>query len=224
MRRRPLSLFFCSLLFLYFPVEYCSRLIMGKSIANFADLLLSVIVPLILLYGLIKVTRMGWYTLVTLVALWGFRDLQSYYEGRGASLWPLAVHVFIYSISLFYFINPRIRHLYFDPKMRWWRTKRRYETHLPFIMCHQQDWHYPVLRNISEGGCFIETPHLLEMNSTMEIAIPLPVPAGVPVIRAQGEVRWISKNPLRHGMGVQFLTPAPEHQKALNDFVRRHLT
>ncbi len=223
MRQRPLSLFICALLFLYFPAEFCTRLFSHHGVFTAPDLFLNVLAPLALLYGLIRVSRMGWYTLVAVVALWGFRDLYAYYDGRGASLWPLLVHIFIYSISLVYFINPRIRHLYFDPKMRWWRTKRRYETHLPFMMSQDKNWYYPVLRNISEGGCFIETPHLLDMNSMLEIAIPCPFPLGVPVIRAVGEVRWVSKNPLRHGMGVQFHTPAPDHQKAINKYVRKHL-
>jgi len=223
MRRRPISLFICSLMFLYFPVEFCSRALSNQGNFSGIDLCLSVIVPIILLFGLIRVSRMGWYTLVALVALWGFRDLHTYYDGRGASLWPLLAHILIYVVSLVYFINPRIRHLYFDPKMRWWRIKRRYETHLPFIMNQAEHWHYPILRNISEGGCFIETAHLLDMNSLIEIAIPLPVPLGVPVIRTQGEVRWVSKNPLRHGMGVQFRAPLPEHQRAIKEYVRKHV-
>jgi hypothetical protein len=122
-----------------------------------------------------------------------------------------------------YFINPRVRHLYFDPKLRWWRTKPRYETHIPFIMNHRQDWEYPILRNISEGGCFIETPHLLEINSTLDIAIPLPVPLSVSVIKTRGEVRWISTNPLRQGMGVQFHEPPAAHSKAIRDYVRKQM-
>ena len=145
------------------------------------------------------------------------------YYGAGHSVTPFLIHIGIYLFSLSYFINPRIRHLYFDPKMRWWRTKPRYETYVPFIMNHNSEWQYPILRNVSEGGCFIETPRLLGVTEQVQIAIPLPVPLGVSVIKAVGEVRWVSNNPARHGIGVEFIDPLPEHTKALAEFVRQQL-
>ena len=122
-----------------------------------------------------------------------------------------------------YFINPRIRHLYFDPKSRWWRTKPRYETHLPLLINRGEKSQYPVLRNISEGGCFIETTHLGEMNDKVHVAIPLPVPLTVSVIRSEGWVRWVSRDPNRMGMGIEFKDPLPKHVKALREYVNRQL-
>ena len=90
-------------------------------------------------------------------------------------------------------------------------------------MKHRSEWHYPILRNVSEGGCFIETTHPLDISSPLQLTIPLPVPLGVSVIKAEGEVRWISKNPLRSGMGVQFTRSLPQHSKALRTFVARQL-
>ena len=79
------------------------------------------------------------------------------------------------------------------------------------------------LYSLSEGGCFIETPHLGEANSSVDLCIPLPFPLGVSTIQATGEVRWISRNPLRHGMGVQFRDTAPEQQKAIAEYVERQM-
>jgi hypothetical protein len=226
MRQRPAALFICTLLFLYFPIEFASKLIKGGDFHAF-EAMLSLGLPLILVIGLIRVSRIGWYTLVTFVALWGIEDLYQYYQRHSSNLSPLLVHLAIYFVSLAYFINPRVRTLYFDPKMRWWRTKPRYETHLPSILQAQaqapEQWHYPVLRNISEGGCFVETSHFLDVNSRLEVAIPLPVPLNVSVIKAEGEVRWVSTNPLRQGMGIQFLNPPPAVEKALRGFVAKQL-
>lgn len=189
---------------------------------SLTDSFLSAALPIFLLVGLIRVTKIGWYTLIATVSLWGVRDLYSYYATQGAT-GPFLVHIAIYLFSITYFINPRIRHVYFDPKLRWWRTKPRYETHVPFMMHHNSTWIYPILRNVSEGGCFIETPHLVDVSSDVTIAIPLPIPLGVSVIKTKGEVRWVSRNPLRYGMGVQFKEPQPEHQRAINEFVRQQL-
>jgi len=223
MKKRPLSLFLSSLLFLYFPFELFIRVWTKDFSPATTDILLSVVFPIALLFGLIRVTLVGWYNLIALISLWGVRDLYEYYMSRGASLGALIVHLGIYALSLSYFINPRIRHLYFDPKMRWWKTKPRYETHMALMTSHDKRWDYPILRNISEGGCFIETPTPAGMNETVAIAIPLPVPLEVSVIKAVGTVRWVSRSPSMHGMGIQFNDPDPQHVRAIQEFVRRHL-
>ena len=223
MRKRPLALFLCACLFLYFPLELGFRWSNHAHAIQPLDIVFSGVLPALLLIGLVRVNLVGWYTLVAVVALWGVRDLYEYYSMQTSSIGPLLMHLMIYCVSLGYFINPRIRHLYFDPKLRWWRIKPRFETHIPFILNHRQQWHCPILRNISEGGCFIETPHLLEVNDPVQITIPLPVPLSVSVIKAEGEVRWITTNPLRQGMGVQFRDVPREHQKAISEYVRRQL-
>ena len=222
MRKRPLALFLCASLFLYLPLETLWHWNQGIPVQTIDVVLLGAL-PLILLIGLVRVTKVGWYTLVALISLWGIRDLQQFYFTQGQTLRPLFIHLFIYGISVSYFINPRIRHLYFDPKMRWWRAKTRYETHLPFIYKAKEEWFYPILRNVSEGGCFIETPHLLEISDKIHLTIPLPVPLAVSVIKTIGEVRWVSKNPLRLGMGVQFLAAPAEQTRALKQFVQKKL-
>lgn len=224
MRKRPLSLLLCSFLFLFFPLAYFNRLSQHafENIRVF-DVILWVVFPVLLLVGLIRVTRVGWYTLVGFVALWGVVDLYEYYSSRGTSVMPLLVHLGIYSLSLAYFINPRIRHLYFDPRMRWWRTKPRFETHMPFIYRFGNQWNYPILGNLSEGGCFVETAHPMNVNSEIQISIPLPVPLNVSVIKMRGEVRWVSRHPGRYGMGVQFKDLPPEHLHAIRLFVHNHL-
>lgn len=221
MQKRPLLILVCALMFLYFPAETLFEWRFRGLELTPTDVIISVLLPLVLLVGLVRVSQFGWYTLVAGVSLWGVRDLHEYYMSHGASTSALVIHLCIYAISLAYFINPRIRHLYFDPKMRWWRTKPRYETTLPCLINHQAQWHYPILRNLSEGGCFIETPHELEINTTLQLAIPLPYPLNVSVIRTAGEVRWVSKNPLRMGMGIQFRNCSPQTEQAVRAFVRK---
>jgi len=222
MRKRPFTLVLSTLLFLYFPLELVWKW-QSKHDINAVDVFLHLILPIAVLIGLLRISKFGWYTLIGFVSLWGINDLYEYYSDTDSGLLSLFIHISIYGVSLAYFINPRIRHLYFDPKMRWWRTKRRFETHLPLLMNHDSQWYYPILQNISEGGCFVQTPHLLDLNSVIQIAIPLPIPLNVSVIKAEGEVRWISKNPLRQGMGIQFKTLEGPYSQALREFVRLKL-
>jgi len=218
MPARPLFLFFASSLFLFFPIEWGYRLAYGQTFRGL-DVLLYMVLPLVLVVGLLRVTKFGWYTLIGFIFLLGLQDLNRYYSAKGNPL-GLFSHLGIYLFSLSYFINPRVRHLYFDPKLRWWRTKPRFETYLPMITRCDSLWDYPVMKNISEGGCFIETKKLGSITETISLSIPLPVPLSVSVIHVEGEIRWISGAENRTGMGIQFKNLTPKDQFALREFVR----
>jgi hypothetical protein len=222
MAKRPLTIVLASLLLLYFPAELMARRAAGFP-SSFGEIFISAVLPFVVLIGLLRVSKTAWYSLVAFVALWGLHDLYLFYMWRGGSVAPLFAHLVIYALSLGYFINPRIRTLYFDPKLCWWKSKPRFETHLPLIVREGEKWNYPVLKNVSEGGCFIETPHPAAMGSSVEISIPLPVPLQVSVIHTSAEVRWVSRNPLRSGMGVEFFQTAPIHRKAIRQYVRDRL-
>ncbi len=221
MQRRPILLTIASLLFLYLPLELVFHVLRGVRVKP-ADWLLSGVLPILLLVGLIRVTKVGWYTLVALVSLWGMRDLYGYYSDE-KSIFPFISHILIYAFSMTYFINPRIRHLYFDPKLRWWRTKPRFETHHAVVLNHENNSLYPILRNISEGGCFVETGEKLKIADLVEIVFPLPVPLGQSVFKSMGEIRWVSNSTERPGFGIQFKDVLPGDQKALNLFVAKQL-
>jgi len=222
MRKRPFLLILCALSFLYFPGELLWRAHHSELI-RIGDIIFSFFFPLLLLVGLIRVVKIGWYSLIAFAAVWGVRDLYYYYSSQGTSLTPIFIHLAIYLMSLAYFINPRVRHLYFDPKLRWWRTKPRYETYGPTIVKTKREWDYPIMRNISEGGCFIETANLLDLNDVVNLSIPLTEPLNVSVIKARGEVRWRQQSAERQGMGIQFMDMEKKYRKAVNAYVRRQL-
>lgn len=222
MAKRPLAILFTSLLFLYFPAETAARHLTGFQITS-GEIFISVILPLFVLVGLLRVTRIGWFALLAFVALWGLHDVYLFYRARSDNYGPLLAHLAIYGLSLSYFINPRVKTLYFDPKLCWWKAKPRFETNLPLIVSDGRHFHYPILRNVSDGGCFIETPHPMEMNAKVNLTIPLPIPLNVPVIHSEGEVRWVSHNPLRPGMGVRFSSTSPAHRRAIRQYVRHQL-
>ncbi len=221
MRRRPVLLFVSALLLLYFPIEWSWRLSTGHPFTWLESCIFGII-PFFLIAGLLKVTKVGWYTLIAMVFLWGLQDLNLYYSTRGKT-WSFLSHLGIYLFSLSYFINPRVRHLYFDPKLRWWRTKPRFETHLPIIIKRENHWDYPIMKNISEGGCFLETLELGQVSDpvVMNILLPLPLPASV--IKVEGEVRWLSNSESKKGMGIQFKNLAPTDMISIKEFVRRGL-
>ncbi|MBY0369130.1 PilZ domain-containing protein [bacterium] len=222
MKKRPLAIALCSLALFYFPAEIAARYSQGYGV-SWLDVVLSGVLPAIVGWGLLRVTKIGWYTLIAFVFLMGLNDLSAFYRMEGQGFSNFASHLIIFGLSLGYFINPRIRSLYFDPKLCWWKPKPRYETHLPLMVHDGKSWHYPILRNVSESGCFIEMAHPMPMGAQVHLAIPLPIPLSVPVIHTEALVRWSSTNPLRCGMGVEFETPAPIHKRAIKQYVQHQL-
>ncbi len=221
MHRRPILLIIFALFFLYFPMEWGYRLYQ-KHPFNWIEAILLGVLPCLLIVGLVRVTQVGWYALVALIALWGVQDLNIYYSTRGKA-WNFISHLGIYLFSLSYFINPRIRHLYFDPKLRWWRTKPRFETYLPMIINRNNSWEYPTMRNISEGGCFLETKQFGVISEKVFLNMLLPVPLSVSVIQVEGEIRWVCDSETKPGMGIQFKNLAEKDLSAIQEFVRRAL-
>lgn len=209
MSKRPLALILASCVFLLSPVLLIYEHFQGEIDFTAIDWFLRGLLPVGLCVGLLRVNRIAWYTLFGFVFLWGIRELQG-------------IHFLIYVLSLTYFINPRIKRLYFDPKLQWWRAKRRYETHGPAIIQAGEKTLYPTLRNISEGGCFLETPHTQEQNENITITIPLPSPIPESCLKLQGEVRWVSLIPEKMGMGIQFIALSREDRINLKKFVAQH--
>jgi Tfp pilus assembly protein PilZ len=222
MAKRPVALLLASLLFLYFPAELFARYYAGFEL-SLGEIAISGVAPVILVAALVRVTRVGWFTLIAFVALWGIRDLYLVAFARGGSMVALVGHLCVYGLSLGYFINPRVRTLYFDPKLCWWKSKKRYETFLPLLIEKNAQWQYPIAKNISEGGCFVDSVPLFSVGTEVQLAIPMPVPLSVPVVHTKGIVRWVLDTPTRKGMGIEFHETQPAHLKAVKEYVREQL-
>lgn len=219
MRKRPFALILSSCIFLYFPFSLVLDLSKGLPVYP-SEWFLGGLLPLILTIGLLRVTRVAWYTLFCFVFLWGVRDFREY-QNQQVPLAKVVTHLGVYLLGVSYFINPRIRRLYFDPKSRQWRTKRRFETHGPAILFKSEKVIYPSLRNISEGGCFLETPHLLEFSEQVDVLIPLPYEVELSSLKLKGEVRWVSDKTERTGMGIQFHSINPATRQAIKKYVNQ---
>ncbi len=218
MRNRPLALILCSCIFLVFPTQLMLESFQGYH-PSATDWVLSICFPTLLTLGLLRVEKFAWYTLFGFIFLWGIKDYQEI-ESAETSLWSVLSHVTVYLLGLAYFINPRIKRLYFDPKLQWWRTKKRFETHGPAILQTEKKVLYPQLKNISEGGCFLETPHTQPISQKLDLIIPLPVPFKASCLRFTGEVRWLSETAERTGMGIQFLNISQSNKRILKEFLK----
>lgn len=219
MKRRPIFLVIAAGLFGYFPVVLAIRFLDGATVRP-VEWVLDFAIPLGLIVSLVRVTRVGWYTLIAYIALLGIRDLRDYYGTSARGVASLLTHLAIYAVSIVYFIHPRVRRLYFDPKMHWWKTKPRFDTHAA-ALCRLSTghWTYPVLRNLSSGGCFLEAAVPPSTGEIVEVRIPVPFAAEVAVLHSRGEVRWVSRKADRIGYGVKFLEMPAGNRRTLRRYL-----
>ena len=112
-------------MFFYFPGEYTYHWIKSGR-WNWNEFIILVVLPMFLSVGLLRVTRIAWYTLVFGLFILGARDLAFYYS-KSVHSSTVFIHLAIFILSVAYFLNPRVRRVYFDPKLRWFRTKNRFD-------------------------------------------------------------------------------------------------
>lgn len=74
-----------------------------------------------------------------------------------------------------------------------------------------------VIKNISLGGLFIETPTPMEIDTVLRVSFHLP--GSEREIQALGIVRWISNTRDMRGMGVQFLQVTTDDKDAIKQHV-----
>jgi len=218
MKSRPLGLIISSLLFLFFPLHLSWQSLQGRIVTSH-DWVFNVCLPILLVFGLLKVNRLAWYTLFGFIFLLGMRDYRAI-KNETYSFTQSLSHLFIYALSLAYFINPKVKRLYFDPKLQWWRTKERFEAHGPAIFEIKNRTFYGNLKNISEGGCFLETSQPLEENEKFQLLLPLSKPLPEASLKFEAEVRWTSSKLECPGMGVQFVNLDKEAARKTKRFLR----
>jgi hypothetical protein len=68
-----------------------------------------------------------------------------------------------------YFMLPQVRQVYFDPRLRWWETKPRFEVEVDTEIFIQDQVAKGYIKNISEGGVFVETSLVLKVTDNIRI-------------------------------------------------------
>lgn len=125
---------------------------------NRVTLLVFTVVPLVgavLIYICRKWSYLAYIALMTIP--FGF-SLMSYLKNATVAMTvALVVFYFINMLVIGYFLLPAVRRLYFDPRMRWWETKPRYKADFQSQVQFEGQQHWVEIKNISEGGAFLET-------------------------------------------------------------------
>lgn len=125
---------------------------------NRGTLLIFTLVPIlgaILIYLCKKWSYYLYIALMTLPFYFSFVE----YLRKSTPLMAVALILFfvVNIVVVGYFLLPAVRRLYFDPRMRWWETKPRYQADFQCQVEFKDQQHWVEIKNISEGGAFLET-------------------------------------------------------------------
>jgi len=102
------------------------------------------------------------------------------------------------------------------------RTHRRVEVSVPCVIRVDEETLECTIRNVSEGGVFIETGIPLERESILELQFILPEIDYL--FHLQAVVRWASsfvRMTAHPGMGVEFITGSESEREILGKFVEK---
>jgi hypothetical protein len=73
--------------------------------------------------------------------------------------WGLALIYLGEVLLVGYFLLPAVRTTYFDPRVRWWESKPRYELKLPSTIDRKEGERVEGrVLNVSQGGAFVQAP------------------------------------------------------------------
>ncbi len=152
----------------HIPLAYYLHILLAPG--NRSTLFVFTLVPLIgavLIYICRKWSYVAYIILMTIPFAY---SLISYM--RHTTLMMTVALILFYFVNIMvvgYFLLPTVRKIYFDPRMRWWETKPRYQTDFQCHVEHEGKQHWVEIKNISEGGVFLETPLEFPLGSPLKL-------------------------------------------------------
>ncbi|MCB9024910.1 MAG: PilZ domain-containing protein [Bdellovibrionaceae bacterium] len=119
------------------------------------------------LAGLMILSFSSWgYVVYFAVVLWTstLNTMVWFYEYSRSPWILLSANLFII-VSVLYMLSPKVRRIYMDQNLRWWKTPRRYAVNINEVVLNNDVRTDVNILNISQGGALVQTtwqPHLGE--------------------------------------------------------------
>lgn len=124
---------------------------------NILENLFWFVLPVIAGVSILKFRKLSYFFILAFTFCFSLLLIREYLS---SSHFPLGIFVLaeITNLIVFcYFLHPAVRSVYLNKNLRWWEQKPRYLIEQPVSIKIGSAIHDGVMKNISEGGCFIET-------------------------------------------------------------------
>jgi uncharacterized protein (TIGR02266 family) len=107
------------------------------------------------------------------------------------------------------------------------RGRERHGAQIKVAFADESERHKAVSADISDGGLFVATSHILEQDTEFKLVFQLPTCESP--IRAIGRVAWIRSEPGKSanepiGFGVQFVLIAEDALEHIEDYIELRST
>ncbi len=134
-------------------MDYLEYLLTNKNLIENAFWIL---LPVIIGFSILRFRKWSYFLLVIFTITVNFIFIHEWWT----SPIPLPTFLFLEAINIIilgYFLLPSVRNVYLKPSLRWWEQKPRYLVDLPILIETEETSAPGFIRNISEGGCLLET-------------------------------------------------------------------
>lgn len=115
------------------------------------------VLPMIAGFSILRFRKWSYFLIVGFTLSFSVLVLVEYLNSNS---FPLEIFIIseLTNILVFgYFLHPAVRNVYLNKNLRWWEQKPRYLIEHPVQIKFQDTVYEGVMKNISEGGCFIDT-------------------------------------------------------------------
>ncbi len=169
------------------------------------------IIPMIAGFSILRFRRWS-YTLIVSFTLLSSALLA--YEFWTSPQYPLPLFALfeLTNLAVFtYFLLPAVRNVYLNKNLRWWEQQPRYLIDHQVELKYKDKSYSGIMRNISEGGCLMETAAPVERQDSLLLVFDIFQK------KIQTESQVVFKG--REGVGVFFTTVYPS-QNDLNKLIQ----
>lgn len=228
MKRKPWPLIVLTLLHLFAPVGniVANAIFANVSIAVYTralfhpdELLRTFIFLCIPIVGGILIYVCKKWSYYLYLVLMTFPFCYSYMSWQAQPTVELGVYLIaFYLINLIvvgYFILPQVRQVYFDSRLRWWETQPRFKAEFETDFTWVDQKAKGEIKNLSEGGLFIETDLKMPAQSRIDIDFKYKEKR----YALKGEVIYSRSSGTRVGYGVS-LVNTDSSQDAVKELIK----
>lgn len=183
MKQRPWSLVFLAVVHFIAPFGniFINSSVMNVTALEYTKLLLHpdnrifgilfLVLPILCGACIYSFKKWSYHLYLLLMCTAFIYSFVSWYQNQNSQ--NLTVLILFYGLNIIlvsYFMIPNIRNIYFNSKIRWWETKPRYLTQIQTEIKHDNESNTGVIKNISEGGFFVDSSSVFKLNTPVLIS------------------------------------------------------
>jgi len=167
--------------------------------------------------GIFMVRKWGWYLFIGFSLFSVGMTAFNHFSDPTVNLpYTLSFEIAVL-LSIAFFFTKHVRSPYFNPRMRWWETSKRFRVTLDSSVISEHKNASGKVLDISEDGCFLAAPIKLDEGENIWIKIKS---LGI-VVNCIGRVVRLSEPGEPKGFGVMFTSLGSESKKSLNQLMSK---